>query len=659
VPAADAGASTAETALTSFASKDDLVQYLREVGHLGAAPSPDDPLTATGNMWGDAVGDAFGAGGLGLSGVGEGGGGKGEGIGLGSVGTLGHGSGTGDGRLSGTHASGPSGTTSVTNTQHAGVDEGGIVKVRGEHLIVLRRGRLFTVRLGDLTPISAVDAFGTGIDPLGAWYDELLVSNDTVVVIGYSYARGGTEIGLFDLDAAGHISPRATYHMRADDYYSSRNYASRLIGNKLVFYSPLYVNADEREPLRWLPAIRRWRTGAKDADFASIIEPTRITRPLDRPNAHGSGSLALHTVTTCDLGSRAGARAMTCAARAVMGPEGRVFYVSPDAVYVWMTPFAPRGGSERPAASLLYRLPLDPNQDARVLRTRGVPIDQFSFLERDGYLNVLVHSDGSGDAMWAPERARAGAMAMLRVPVASFGTRADAAPASAYFPLPEATDQRGSTVHNRFVGDYMLYGVGAGWGRPQKPADTRVFLHRYAGSSPPIALALAHGVDRIEPMGDDAIVVGTNGADLGFTPISLAAKAAPSASAAYTRKNASEGELRSHGFFYRDDGDRSGIVGLPIRGGSAPGFSHLVEGSASVLYLGHRGLRLQELGALSAKKDTRMEDHCRTSCVDWYGNARPLFVQDRVIALMGYELVEGKLDAGRLAVVRRATFAPR
>src|SRR5262249_43730469 len=35
--------------------------------------------TATGSMWGDAIGDAFGAGGLGLSGVGEGGGGQSNG----------------------------------------------------------------------------------------------------------------------------------------------------------------------------------------------------------------------------------------------------------------------------------------------------------------------------------------------------------------------------------------------------------------------------------------------------------------------------------------------------------------------------------------------------------------------------------------------------
>lgn len=57
-----------------------------------------DALSARGNMWGDAVGESFGIGGLGLSGIGEGGGGKFMGIGLGSIGTIGHGNGLGDGQ---------------------------------------------------------------------------------------------------------------------------------------------------------------------------------------------------------------------------------------------------------------------------------------------------------------------------------------------------------------------------------------------------------------------------------------------------------------------------------------------------------------------------------------------------------------------------------
>ena len=53
---------------------------------------------------------------------------------------------------------------SITNTQHAGVDEGGIVKLHGEHLVILRRGRLFTVKIGDnaLRPVDAVDAYAAG-----------------------------------------------------------------------------------------------------------------------------------------------------------------------------------------------------------------------------------------------------------------------------------------------------------------------------------------------------------------------------------------------------------------------------------------------------------------------------------------------------------------
>ena len=86
----------------------------------------NDPLSARGNMWGDQIGDSFGAGGLGLSGIGEGGGGRGEGIGLGGIGTLGHGAGTGTGqgfgsghgRLGGSHRTKPPqvrmGATSVS-----------------------------------------------------------------------------------------------------------------------------------------------------------------------------------------------------------------------------------------------------------------------------------------------------------------------------------------------------------------------------------------------------------------------------------------------------------------------------------------------------------------------------------------------------------------
>lgn len=57
------------------------------------------------NLYGDAVGDAFGYGGLGGAGTGWGGGGTGEGtIGMGNIGTMGHASGAGSGQGFGTGA---------------------------------------------------------------------------------------------------------------------------------------------------------------------------------------------------------------------------------------------------------------------------------------------------------------------------------------------------------------------------------------------------------------------------------------------------------------------------------------------------------------------------------------------------------------------------
>src|SRR5215813_198683 len=347
---------------------------------------------------------------------------------------------------------------SVTNVQHAGVDEGGIVKVHGNHLVMLRRGRLFTVAINDgaLTPISSVDAFGPDIDPSGTWYDEMLVSADTVAVIGYSYQRGGTEVGLFNIDPAGKVSYRSTYHLRSNDYYSSRNYASRLIGSKLIFYTPLYLWPDSTDPFAQFPAVRKWHKGATAAEFQRIVSATHVYYPQRQLNS--SYGLALHTVTVCDLANDD----FKCDATAVLGAPGRVFYVSPESVYVWTTDWAgygQRGGQK----SMLYRMPLDGSSPSAI-GVSGSPVDQFSFLEsEDKNLNVLVRADGSGDGMWAAE-VSAGDVAMLRLPLSSFNDGTDNASSWAYHPLPKP---EGYTFQNRFVGDYLLYGTGSGWGAPQ------------------------------------------------------------------------------------------------------------------------------------------------------------------------------------------------
>ena len=536
---------------------------------------------------------------------------------------------------------------SVTNVQHSGVDEGGIVKVHGNHLVVLRRGRLFTVSIADggLEPISSVDAFSPDTDPRYTWYDEMLVSGDTVVVIGYSYERGGTEIGLFHINFAGELSYQSTYQLRSNDYYSSRNYASRLIGTKLVFYAPLYMNPDNRDPFATFPAVRKWRKGAKPGDFQRIVTAGDIYR-AERPILSAYGA-ALHTVTICDL-----ARGdFNCKATSVVGPPGRVFYVSPNAVYIWATDWV--GEDEHPRAeSMLYRMPLDGSSPS-ALGVSGSPVDQFSFLESaDSHVNVLVRSKTAGEGMWGAERA-AGDVALMRVALASFSDGSAAVAWSNYERLPKP---EGYVFQNRFVGDYLLYGSGSGWGNPRKTNTSRLFAVRWTGGAQH-ELLLAHGTDRIEQMGSDAIVVGTDGKDLHFTAVRLGDS--PEVAGEYTQKGASQGELRSHAFFYKPDGQNSGTLGLPISVPGRPGYRHLFESSAAILFLRNASAHFEEMGELAAQPERATDDKCRASCVDWYGNARPLFVRGRVIALLGCELVEGALKDGRIEEMRRVNYSPQ
>jgi hypothetical protein len=536
---------------------------------------------------------------------------------------------------------------SVTNVQHAGVDEGGIVKLHGNHLVVLRRGRLFTVAIGDgaLKPISAVDAYGPDIDPRSTWYDEMLVSEDTIAVIGYSYERGGTEVGLFRIDGDGNLSYRSTYHLRSNDYYSSRNYASRLIGSKLIFYTPLYFYPGAENPFESFPAVRRWHKGATPNEFRRIVSATHVYRSEQDFNA-GYG-MALHTVTVCDLANGG----FACDATTVVGPAGRVFYVSPTAVYIWAANWS-RAADRMQAESVVYCMPLD-GSSPKALRVSGSPVDQFSFLEsQDSHLNVLVRSDSAGDGMWGAEVA-AGEVALLRVPLSSFSDGSEAAPSASYRRLAKP---EGYTFQNRFVGDYLLYGTGSGWGYPKSADQPSLHVVPWAGGTAH-DLPLVHGVDRIEQMGSDAVVVGTDGKDLHFSAVRLGNW--PEVAFRYTRRGASQGELRSHGFFYKPDGPDSGTLGLPISVPGRPGYRHLFDESAAILFLRNESLHFQEVGELAARPERAANDACRASCVDWYGNARPLFVRGRVFALLGYEIVEGTLDDGRMHELRRVSYAPR
>jgi hypothetical protein len=540
---------------------------------------------------------------------------------------------------------------SITNNQEANVDEGDIVKVSGEHLVILRRGRLFTVSLagGRMRPVDSIDAFPPGVSGAGDWYDEMLISGDRIVVVGYSYARGGTEINRFRVDPAGRLRFEDAWHLKSNDYYSSRNYASRLIGNRLIFYTPLYLDWD-KDPLEALPGVRRWR-GDAHAAFRRIAPARQVYIAPAMRDSRAANVDTLHSVTSCDLA----VAELACSAVAVLGPESRTFYVSPRAVYLWVSD-SWNDDRRRGPDAWLYRLPFARERPSAVA-ARGAPVDQFSFREdgAEGVLNVLLRGESRGDFMFAPEVSGTG-VALARVRFGDFGDGSSELPRRRYRVLPDPGAESWS-FHNRFAGNYVLYGGGA-YGRS---AGTSTLVVAPVRGGRVVALSVSHSIDRIDLLGTDAIAIGEAPGGLGFSTVELPA-AGPRLGDLYLLPDAAEGETRSHAFFFSPDPATpdgvSGTIGLPVARRADPALARFFGSSAAMLFLRRDRRRLARAGELEAETEGVADDNCQASCVDWYGNARPIFLGGRTFALLGYELVEGELRGGRIREVGRISFAP-
>jgi len=564
------------------------------------------------------------------------------------------------------NAAGEKESESITNVQEAGVDEGDIVKVYKNYLVVLRRGRLFTINLKDknepvLKPISRVNAFPEGFSG-GTWYDEMLIYKKNIIVVGYSYQMNATEIGRFSINDEGKIAHVSTHFLDSNDYYSSRNYASRLIGNTLIFYMPYYLylkdhGYDEKDSTKRreviLPGVRKWLKGNETTEVVPVLTKMDIFKPVQETR-----NPTLHTVVMCDLDSPG----FDCKGKAVLGPYSRNFYVSPNAIYVWVSPeywyggYYESGNSEsskpkEPPTSFVYMILLQ-DGSARALRAYGAPVDQFSFKEDSrGYLNVVVRESGFGEAMWNPEFT-SGKLALIRTSLKNFTDDPKIIPVTDYKILPTP---KGYEFQNRFVGDYLFYGTGSGW-YYDKGAENRVYVFNYITKGDVQQINLSHSCDRIEVMGNGAVVIGVgeDNKSLRFSSFDLRENTAELMDT-YSVTNVMQGELRSHGFFYKPTGEDEGVLGLPVRREEAPSM-HLVRTSAEVLFLRvERGKHFHELGSLVSKVG-EVNDNCVASCVDWYGNSRPIFLGDRIIALMGYELVEGIIENNEIKEVNRVNF---
>lgn len=491
----------------------------------------------------------------------------------------------------------------------------------------------------------------------------------------HSYGGDATEISRFRLSEAGEITYRDTHYLSSDDYFSSRNYASRLIGGRFVTYTPSPFEKDWRKSA---PILERRNPDGSRTRVGPLLKPSNLGVAAGMIEDVPPYARHLHGVTQCDLL----AEDLTCSTRAVVGSQTAEYYFSREAGYVWTEVGHDErfGRAKKPWASMLYRVPLDEAEPMTAIAVQGAPIDQFSFHEDFERQSLFVMTKGeftfgatapNAATMWESETG-ADRLALVRMPLDQFGNGGQMAPAIAYRKLAEV---EAWGIQNRFVGHHLLYGGG---GYSDEEDEVPGLMVTPLDADWVQRIDLPHGISRIDRLGFDAVVIG-EGVDesLGFSSIRFSeSRWGGRLDSTYLLPGASEGETRSHAFFWQADpadplsGD--GIMALPIEREPGEDMPTYLGSGSGVFFLRRKEGVLEAAGELSvnpadnpaavaaaAAADKLWEDDaCDASCVDWYGNARPIFLGDRLYALVGDELIEGRLVNGRVVEQRRVTFWP-
>ena len=547
---------------------------------------------------------------------------------------------------------------SITNTQTQGVDEGDIVKRVGDYLVILQDGRLFSVDMrGPLRLVDRINVYDSA--DADTWYDELLVFDDQLLVTGYSYGEDASELVTLRLGSDGSLSRTGRFFLTSDDYYDVDNYATRLVGNELVLYTPLDLtdlDLDEDDALPF-PKIK-----PQGADARPVLAATDVLKPVQATSTPN-----LHTVTRCELGEPT----LPCRSEAVIGPERAEWYVSNDAAFLWLSAgwddLEPQIGSLRECPgsgsggafadrnpSTLFRFPHGGGRTGAAL-TRGMPVDQFAMLDQGGHFNALVNWTRSDCETYDAENEQRLPLRYVRFRVSELDRAVEEIAEARYVRVP---DVPGRHAVNRFTDDHLVYaGTNRQWrfGYANPPREGEAVALPIARPRRAERLALTHGAIRAERVGDDIILTG-HARDAGLYLSYVGLEGPPRVTDTLLEPGRYESEGRSHAFNCRVDADGSAVMGLPTsrRVQSSARQWWRSEGSDLSFFSVDASGRLSSRDALRGEeKDAAHPDYeCEVSCVDWYGNTRPIFIGNRVFALMGTRLHEAGLGGQHVVSLR-------
>ncbi|PKP96311.1 MAG: hypothetical protein CVT76_07145, partial [Alphaproteobacteria bacterium HGW-Alphaproteobacteria-15] len=292
----------------------------------------------------------------------------------------------------------------ITNVQTSGIDEGGLLKRRGDHLLVLRGDEIFRIRIdsrdGPTLELEQSVSLTESAKGQEVWYDELLVFEQGAAVLSFDFGRSVTGLQLYRMGSGGNLTAAAHIEIQSEDYYSGSNYGLRLIGDRALFqvsvglspgaswewplWRSLDIRSEELTPDEWQPLI----------DVGDVLLPLV---PISDP--------VIHATLLCEVEAML-AGSLDCAATGLIAEYWSELYVSRTAAYVAMdtwkdeaylvegaSPWSWRARTDPKlqgmSETLIYRLPLDDSESVGAVFISGERGNQFSFREiGDGLVTV-------------------------------------------------------------------------------------------------------------------------------------------------------------------------------------------------------------------------------------------------------------------------------
>jgi hypothetical protein len=562
----------------------------------------------------------------------------------------------------------PATNPEITSNQNVGVDEGGIVKQIGPYLLVLQDGRIFAVDTKTGLRLSDRMNVYTQNEENGAWYDEMLVQEDRIIVTSYSYRHSATTMSVFKIAMeSGKLTREGVFYLSSQDYYSTSNYATRIVGNKLVLRitSPISARFDDPEGT----SIGMLQDDMRQAKRQR--QPLISLRNLYMPVLEGPTS-RVHSVVICPLKSGLPENS-GCQTKSFVGPSESTLLVTTTDAYLWngggyyesyaygdnltrrrsLQECTRRGVDILANAqdSVVYRVPLD-GATPTFARTKARPADQFQMEVQNEHFYMLSRYANNQCGDGGPAT-----LFLTKLSLSQFRTEPGELPTRAITALPGGTFQDPIT---RFSDGWMVYFGGADVFAQYSPsendrAQSRLYATPLATPDATKTATLPHSLIRLQPVGGGMLATGTQtGRDLAVSWLSL--DSGFQARSSLTLEGRVESEGRSHAFSAAGlDGGRT-LMGLPtmaFNDGSIREISRTNLSDISFFSLSANG-QLSRAGKIQMSETKPSNGYtCEVSCVDWYGNSRAIFTGGRIFALMGTQIVEGRLNGPKMDTIAR------